>query len=156
MQVSVIQAANSHSVFVSRPLSVRSFAICGTLAVGVVVTGIAAGALPTSIRVPGALLILGVAVLAALRGLRIAIIADETGVVVQNLWATYRLNWEEVETVGIGTHYFFVQLPAVAFRVRGESSWVTALATVTSERECRRVIRALAHVRQDLPIRFSE
>ncbi len=117
-------------------------------------TGIAAGALPTAIRTAGALLVLGGSILAALRGLRISIIADRNEIVIRNLWATYRLRWDEVDTIGIGVHFFFAQLPAVAFRVRSESGWVTALATVTSERECRRVIQALGQLRPDVPVNY--
>lgn len=149
-------ADTSRATFESRPLGVRLVAALSAFILCLVVSGIVAGGLPEPIGRIGAITVLAVSPIAALRGLRIAILANSQAIFIRNYFTSYELKWEEITNIGIGIHHFFGQASAVAFKTRGGRKWVTAQATVAGERECKRVISALAGMRSDLPIQFSE
>jgi Bacterial PH domain len=140
---------------VSRPLATRLAAsfIGGLLTLTVM--AITSAALPSAIGGLAALLGVAVVVFAVVRGFRIALVADRQEIVVRNYFRTYRMRWEEIESIGIGFHHMGGSLAdAIAIRRSGRGR-VAVQATVSSSSERRRVLDALKGMRPDLPIRFS-
>lgn len=146
---------SSRPIFEYRPLPVRLVAAIAAFVLSLISAGIAGAALPAPVGDLAALAVLVMSPVVAWRGMRISIIADKQTIVIRNYFTTHTLRWEEVSDIAIGIHHFFAQLPAVAFRRRGENLWITAQASGAGEAECKKVIRALAGLRTDLPIRFA-
>ena len=139
-----------------RPIGVRSISAISITLIGLIVVGIGASALPSSARTLGGVILLLITFLAAARSFRISLVATRREIVIRNYFTTYRLRWEDIRTVGVGVHHFFVQAPAVAFKTRQTEGWITALATVAGDAECRHIVRALKTFRPDLSIEFLE
>lgn len=93
---------------------------------------------------------------AAFRGLRIALVADDAGIVIRNYLRTYRLRWEDVGEIGIGFDEMGGELTeAIYFRRKGRRRVVTAQATMLSKTEPARVLRELQQLRPDIPVHGS-
>jgi hypothetical protein len=147
--------AEQPNVFVLRPITVRLFAATAAAIMNLLAVGIVGGLLPERFGRAAALVLLVATPIVFLRGLRISLLADQDEIVVRNYFTTHILKWSEVSNVGIGIHHFFAQLPAVAIELHTSKSWITSQATVSGEKECQRVVRALSVIGRDHPVEFS-
>lgn len=141
---------------VSRPLSVRIAAAgIGAILVGTLIA-IASAALPSTIGGLVALAGVPLVIMALVRGARISLVADRNTIDVRNFLRSHRIQWEDVQAIGIGLHGMGgAPLDAVAITKRiGRPSHVTAQATIASSSERTRVLRVLKTIRPELEIRF--
>jgi hypothetical protein len=142
---------------VSRPLSVRLAASFGGALLSLVAVAITSVVLPSTVGGFVAMLGILVVIYAAVRGFRIALVADKNEIFVRNYLRTHRVRWEDIEAIGIGFHGMAgAPLDAVVIKKRCRRAVVSSQATVSNSRERRRVLGALKELRPELPISFSE
>jgi hypothetical protein len=134
---------------VSRPLGLRVGISLSTLFLGLGVSVLLGETLESMVAFVASMI---VTAWLAVRGLRIALMADDRGVLIRNYLRSYRIEWSDIGAVRIGiASSFTMQVSAVLFGQIHRERVVTAQATA-GERESRRALDKLSQLRPELPI----